>query len=224
MEFGVAVFEFHRGINQMPGRLHMEERGGCFVAFENNRVSNSLCWRRCNRVDRGARLQRRGSAASRDWRSNPALLLDCRRDSLLLPASAILCLQSRDSSFSGTDTATGQNVALLTRVDPSRPLARSDERVQYPVPGSSCGLRAPKGRKLGAKVDSSGVSKHFLARFVLQNPSCNRSSSSSCASPALDISLIAAHLVPKPVDPRACAQREAQATGAPLVARREMRT
>ena len=112
----------------------------------------------------------------------------------------------------GTDTSTGQNVALLTRIDPSQPLARSEERVQFPVQGSSCGYQRRKGRKPKAKLETSGVSKHFTARFSLANPWCNRSSS-SCAVPSLDISVVAAHLVSKPVDPRACAQREAQATG-----------
>jgi hypothetical protein len=113
----------------------------------------------------------------------------------------------------GTDTATGQNVALLTRIDPSNSLSRSEERVEYPVQASACGYKkGGKGQKRGAKLDSSGVSKHFIARFTLPNPICNQLSS-SCSAPSLDISLIAAHLVAKPVDPRACAQREAQATG-----------
>ena len=111
----------------------------------------------------------------------------------------------------GTDTATGQNVALLTRIDPSRPLSRSEERVQYPVNASSCGYKQ-QGRKNRAKVEASGVSKHFLAQFTLSNPLCLQSSA-SCSVPALQLSLIAAHLISKPVDPRACAQREAQATG-----------
>ena len=131
---------------------------------------------------------------------------------------SLLCGLSmpRLKCISGTDTSTGQNVALLTRIDPSQPLARSEERVQFPVQGSSCGYQTPQRRKSKSKskskLESSGVSKHFTARFSLANPLCNRSSS-SCALPALDISLIAAHLVSKPVDPRACAQREAQATG-----------
>lgn len=111
----------------------------------------------------------------------------------------------------GTDTATGQNVALLTRIDPSNSLSRSEERVQYPVRASACGYTGGTGEKRRSKLDSSGVSKHFIARFNFANPLCNQLSS-SCSAPALDVSLIAAHLVAKPVDPRACAQREAQAT------------
>ncbi len=117
--------------------------------------------------------------------------------------------------FLGSDTATGQNVALLTRIDPSGPLSRSEARVQYPVRGSSCGYRSRQNRKAqaGGKAESSGVSKHFVARFVLPNPLCYQALSSSCSVSAIEISLIAAHLVSKPTDPRACAQREAQATG-----------
>jgi hypothetical protein len=125
---------------------------------------------------------------------------------------ALVPAMPRLKSVTGTDTSTGQNVALLTRIDPSQPLARSEERVNFPVQGSSCGYQRRQGRKFDANLESSGVSKHFTARFSLANPWCNQSSS-SCAVPALGISLIAAHLVSKPVDPRACSQREAQATG-----------
>jgi hypothetical protein len=92
-------------------------------------------------------------------------------------------------------------------------MSRSEARVQYPVPGSACGFRRQQGRKVGGKAESSGVSKHFLAQFALPNPLCHQTSSSSCSARALEISLIAAHLVSKPTDPRACSQREAQATG-----------
>ena len=33
----------------------------------------------------------------------------------------------------GTDTATGQNVALLSRIDPDIPLERTEARVSYPM-------------------------------------------------------------------------------------------
>ena len=36
----------------------------------------------------------------------------------------------------GTDSATGQNVGLLTRMDPSEGLQRSDAYADYPVEGS----------------------------------------------------------------------------------------
>jgi len=90
----------------------------------------------------------------------------------------------------GTDTATGQNVGLITRVDPSINLARTDKRADFPVAGSNCGY---------STEGDSGVSKHFYTRFDVQN---------------LDAPLviIGAHLIAFPVEPSRCAQREAQAT------------
>ena len=39
----------------------------------------------------------------------------------------------------GTDHMTGQNVGILSRIDPSRDLRRIESRKLYPVPGSTCG-------------------------------------------------------------------------------------
>ena len=54
----------------------------------------------------------------------------------------------------GTDTATGQNVGIITRVDPIENLWRSSETVPYPVAGSSCGA-ASTGNKGCSKVDAA---------------------------------------------------------------------
>ena len=35
----------------------------------------------------------------------------------------------------GTDSATGQNVGFLSRIDPVRDLYRTEERISYPIPG-----------------------------------------------------------------------------------------
>ena len=91
----------------------------------------------------------------------------------------------------GTDSATGQNVALLTRIDPER-VWRVGARVAYPVAAQQCGLT---GSKVGQS--SSGVSKHVLARFAVAG-----------LGPLL---LVGAHLVAQPTAPARCAQREAQA-------------
>ncbi|KAJ8550308.1 hypothetical protein ON010_g10762 [Phytophthora cinnamomi] len=58
----------------------------------------------------------------------------------------------------GTDTSTGQNAALLTRVDPVVDLKRSTATASIPVSGSTC---------LSASGFSStkGVSKHFYTTF-----------------------------------------------------------
>ena len=89
----------------------------------------------------------------------------------------------------GTDTATGQNVGLLTRIDPLINLYRSELKYNYPLPDSKCGYTGSSG--------SSGVSKHYITEFKLGT---------------YNVALIAAHLLAMPTDPTRCAEREAQAT------------
>ena len=88
----------------------------------------------------------------------------------------------------GTDTSTGQNVGMLTRIDPLTSLYRSEERVAYPVPGSKCGYTGTSG--------TSGVSKHYITEFNLGG---------------LKTAFIGAHLLAYPTDTSRCAEREAQA-------------
>ena len=88
----------------------------------------------------------------------------------------------------GTDTSTGQNVGMITRVDPLVNLYRSEERASYPVSGSKCGYTGPAG--------TSGVSKHYITEFNLGG---------------LNTALIGAHLLAIPTEPTRCAEREAQA-------------
>ena len=88
----------------------------------------------------------------------------------------------------GTDTATGQNVGLLTRIDPLKNLYRSEEKVAYPIPGTKCGNTTATG--------TTGVSKHYITEFYLGE---------------MNIALIGAHLLAIPTDPARCVQREAQA-------------
>jgi endonuclease/exonuclease/phosphatase family metal-dependent hydrolase len=90
----------------------------------------------------------------------------------------------------GTDTATGQNVGLLTKSNwtPFAPLSRTEERVAYPLAGSKCGYTGANG--------TVGVSKHYLTEFVFYD------------RPTL---LVGAHLLAYPEDPTRCAEREAQA-------------
>lgn len=87
----------------------------------------------------------------------------------------------------GTDTATGQNVGLLTRIDPLVNLYRTETKVSYPLPNSKCGYTGSS---------SSSVSKHYITEFSLFG---------------LKTALISAHLIAIPTDPSRCAQREAQA-------------
>lgn len=89
----------------------------------------------------------------------------------------------------GTDTSTGQNVGMLTRVDPLVNLYRNELKYNYPIEGSKCGYTGTGG--------SSGVSKHYITEFRFNN---------------IDIALISAHLLAIPTDSARCAQREAQAS------------
>jgi len=89
----------------------------------------------------------------------------------------------------GTDTGTGQNVGMLTRVDPIKNLYRSELKYPYPIPNSNCGYNGTSG--------SSGVSKHYITEFLFNE---------------LNVAFIAAHLLAIPTDAARCTQREAQAS------------
>lgn len=88
----------------------------------------------------------------------------------------------------GKDTATGQNVGLLTLLDPVKPLYRTEERVAYPIPHSTCNYTGANG--------TTGVSKHLITEFVING---------------ISVALIGAHLLAFPTDTTRCAEREAQA-------------
>lgn len=89
----------------------------------------------------------------------------------------------------GTDSATGQNVAMLTCVDPITSLYRTEMKYNYPISGSKCGYNG--------SVSSTSVSKHYITEFVFNK---------------LNIAFISAHLIAMPFDPTRCSQREAQAS------------
>jgi len=89
----------------------------------------------------------------------------------------------------GTDTSTGQNVGMLTRVDPLVNLYRTELKYNYPLPNSKCGYTGSAG--------SSGVSKHYITEFKFNG---------------YNIAFIGAHLLAIPTDPLRCAEREAQAS------------
>ena len=98
-----------------------------------------------------------------------------------------------DSSYipylkQGTDTSTGQNVGMLTRIDPRVSLFRTEEKMQYPLPGSQCGYTGSPG--------NVGVSKHYITEYIWYG------------RPVVFIGL---HLLAYPDDPTRCAEREAQA-------------
>jgi len=89
----------------------------------------------------------------------------------------------------GTDSATGQNVGMLTRIDPLKSLYRTELKYNYPIPGSKCGYTG--------SVSSSGVSKHYITEFKFNG---------------INIAFISAHLIAIPTDSARCSQREAQAS------------
>jgi exonuclease III len=88
----------------------------------------------------------------------------------------------------GMDSSTGQNVGILTRIDPTIDLYRTETRVDYPIPGSNCGYTGSPG--------DTGVSKHYITEYDING---------------LQIAFIGAHLLAYPTDPSRCVQREAQA-------------
>lgn len=88
----------------------------------------------------------------------------------------------------GTDTSTGQNVGMLTRIDPFVSLYRTEEKWQYPLPGSKCGYTGSPA--------NVGVSKHYITEYKWYGR---------------PIAVIALHLLAYPEDPTRCAEREAQA-------------
>ncbi|KAE8887527.1 hypothetical protein PF005_g17023 [Phytophthora fragariae] len=92
----------------------------------------------------------------------------------------------------GTDTSTGQNSALLTRVDPVVDLQRTEVRATIPVSGSTC----PSSSGYSS---SKGVSKHLYTTFNVTGFS-------------KPITLVGAHLLANPESKPRCFEREAQAT------------
>ena len=91
----------------------------------------------------------------------------------------------------GTDTATGQNVALITKIDPYDDLYRSNEYIPYPVSGSNCGYTGNDG--------TQGCSKHFRSRFKIDGLD-------------KDLSIFNLHFLAFPDDITRCVRREGQAT------------
>ena len=88
----------------------------------------------------------------------------------------------------GTDTSTGQNLGIITRIDPNVNLYRSEERVSYPIQNSKCGTTSSSG--------TTGVSKHYITEMKISG---------------MNVALIGVHLLAIPTDPSRCIQREGQA-------------
>ena len=89
----------------------------------------------------------------------------------------------------GTDTSTGQNVGLLSKITPIANLQRTAGTHTYPIAGSQCGYTGSPG--------STGVSKNYYTTYKLGS---------------MNVHLIGTHLLAYPTDPSRCASREAQAS------------
>lgn len=87
----------------------------------------------------------------------------------------------------GTDVSTGQQVGLVTKIDPIIDLKRTNKRFDFPIAGSRC----------SAQNGSSGVSKHYITRFPI--------------SEYRSVLLIGIHFIAFPDRQDRCAKREAQA-------------
>lgn len=94
--------------------------------------------------------------------------------------------------ITGKDHSTGQNVGLLTRIDPETDMIRTEKRGHYPVPGSSCSI---------GKKGTVGITKHYLVPINVDN-------GQGVKTPFVFVGL---HLLARPSDQFRCAQREAQA-------------
>ena len=88
----------------------------------------------------------------------------------------------------GKDSATGQNVGFLTKIDPISDLYRTDERYNYPLENNTCKYNGENG--------TYGVSKNYYSLFTIND---------------INIILIGAHLLSRPTDSSRCVSREAQA-------------
>ncbi|GLE02248.1 hypothetical protein PINS_up011088 [Pythium insidiosum] len=92
----------------------------------------------------------------------------------------------------GTDTATGQNVGLITRVDPVGDVQRTDKSVSLPVSESKCPSASGYSK-------SKSVAKNLFATFRV----------SGFSKP---ITVVGAHFMANPTDKKRCFEREGQAT------------
>lgn len=88
----------------------------------------------------------------------------------------------------GTDTATGQNVAMITKYAPYMNLERTGSTIKWPISGSKCGYDGD-----GGNVE---VSKNYYTIYNVNG---------------YNILFVGIHLLSNPTDPERCAKREGQA-------------
>ena len=93
----------------------------------------------------------------------------------------------------GTDTATGQNVGMMTLIDPIIDLYRTEIKYEYPINNSQCGYTGLNG--------TTGISKHYITQFKFI----------TAENIDINVAMISVHLLAYPTDPERCVKREAQA-------------
>ncbi len=86
----------------------------------------------------------------------------------------------------GTDSSTGQDVGMLTKIDPITDLIRSEDRATYPISTTTC---------KSSYTGSYGVSKHYITTLKVGST---------------NIALFSLHLLAIPDDQTRCVEREAQ--------------
>ena len=88
----------------------------------------------------------------------------------------------------GTDTSTGQNVGLISKIVPNSELIRTENREPYPVPFTTCNYSGENG--------TEGVSKHFVTTFDWHS---------------IQLAFISLHFLAFPDRVDRCVKREGQA-------------
>lgn len=112
----------------------------------------------------------------------------CDELTLLTQDSQLKDIPYKPYMIHGTDDSTGQDVGMLTLVDPLQDLYRTEVRVTYPIAGTTC---------TSSYTGSYGVSKHYITTLSVGG---------------MKTALISMHLLAFPEDQGRCVEREAQAT------------
>jgi len=112
----------------------------------------------------------------------------CDELTLLTQDAKLSGLGYKPYMIHGTDDSTGQDVGMLTLVDPLQDLYRTEDRVSYPIPTTTCS---------SSYTGTYGVSKHYITTLNVND---------------INIVMISMHLLAFPDDSGRCVEREAQAT------------
>jgi hypothetical protein len=114
---------------------------------------------------------------------------DCNMlDTLIVSLEGRGCFGYLPYLVKGTDTATQQNTAFITRVDPTSDVQRTENRHIYPLAGNKCNYTGTSG--------TYGCSKHYFVDFNISG---------------VPFTMVNYHFLAYPDDKTRCAQREAQA-------------